>query len=174
MKWTLERLKKSGDFKGLFTAFVGAEVVDDYTVDIKTSEPYGLVVNMATYIFPMDSKFYTGEDENGKPKDMIDKTAPTFAKLHESGTGPFKVTEREQGVKNVFDRFPEYWDKESKGNVTQMILTPIKEDATRVAALLSGDVDFISPVPPRTTTVSARMKICSWSPFPAPGSSLFS
>jgi peptide/nickel transport system substrate-binding protein len=149
VKWTLARLKVSPDFKGLFEPFVGAEVVDDYTVDIKTKKPYGLVLNMGTYIFPMDSKFYTGEDENGKPKDAIHKTAPTFAKYHESGTGPFFVKEREQGVRVVFERFKDYWDKDSPGNVDTFILTPIKEDATRVAALLAGDVDFISPVPPQ-------------------------
>ena len=149
VKWTLERLKRSGDFKGLFEPFEGATVVDDYTVDIKTKEPYGLLVNMATYIFPMDSVFYTGEDESGNPKDMIDKTAPTFATSHESGTGPFVITQREQGVKVVMDRFADYWDKNSPGNIDKIILTPIKEDATRVAALLSGDVDFISPVPPQ-------------------------
>ncbi|CAB5159768.1 Dipeptide ABC transporter, substrate-binding protein DppA (TC 3.A.1.5.2), partial [Olavius algarvensis associated proteobacterium Delta 3] len=49
----------------------------------------------------------------------------------------------------VFERFADYWDNGSPGNVTKIILTPIKEDATRVAALLSGDVDFISPVPPQ-------------------------
>lgn len=149
VKWTLERLKKSGDFKGLFDLFTGAEVVDDHTVDIKTSKPYGLVLNMATYIFPMDAKFHTGTDANGNPKDAIDKTAPTFAKTNESGTGPFFVKEREQGVRVVFQRFKDYWDKDSPGNVTEFVLTPIKEDATRVAALLSGDVDFISPVPPQ-------------------------
>ena len=47
------------------------------------------------------------------------------------------------------DRFADYWDTASPGNVDRIVLTPIKEDATRVAALLSGDVDFISPVPPQ-------------------------
>ncbi|MFO7784319.1 MAG: ABC transporter substrate-binding protein [Thermodesulfobacteriota bacterium] len=149
VKWTLERLKKSQDFKGLFEPFVGAEVVDDHTVDIKTKKPYGLVLNMATYIFPMDMEFYSGEDASGNPKDAIDKTAPTFAKTNESGTGAFEVKSREQGVRLVLERFKDYWDKDSPGNVSSIILTPIKEDATRVAALLSGDVDFISPVPPQ-------------------------
>jgi peptide/nickel transport system substrate-binding protein len=58
--WTLARLKKSGDYKGLFEPFGDPVVVDDYTIDIKTKKPYGLLLNMATYIFPMDSKFYTG------------------------------------------------------------------------------------------------------------------
>ena len=59
------------------------------------------------------------------------------------------MTEREQGVKTQFKRFSEYWDKNSPGNVEEIVFTPIKEDATRVAALLSGDVDFIAPVPPQ-------------------------
>ncbi len=149
VKWTLERLKKSQDFKGLFEPFEGAKVVDDYTVDIVTKKPYALLLNMATYIFPMDRKFYSGKDEKGQPKDAIVKIGPSFALTHESGTGKYKVTYREQGVKTVFEKFPEYWDTKSPGNVDKIILTPIKNDATRVAALLSGDVDFIMPVPPQ-------------------------
>ena len=147
--FTLDRLKKSVDFKGLFEPFVGASVVDDYTVDIKTKRPYALLLRMCTYIFPMDSVFYSGTDENGQPKDAIVKIGPSFALTHESGTGPYTVAEWEQGVRMVLDRFADYWDTASPGNVDEIILTPIKEDATRVAALLSGDVDFISPVPPQ-------------------------
>jgi peptide/nickel transport system substrate-binding protein len=149
VKFTVERLKKSVDFKGLFEPFEGVKIVDDYTVDIVTKKPYALLLNMATYIFPMDMDFYTGTDDTGQPKDAIVKVGPSFALLNESGTGPFKVTYREQGVKTVFTRFADYWDKKSPGNVDEIVLTPIKEDATRVAALLSGDVDFISPVPPQ-------------------------
>ena len=146
--FTLDRLKKSDDFKGLFEPFVGAKAVDKYTVDLVTKKPYGLVLNMATYIFPMDKQFYSGTDDKGKPKDMILKTDYSFANVNESGTGPYKVTSREQGVKMVFTRVADYWDKNT-GNVEEIVLTPIKTDATRVAALLSGDVDFIMPVPPQ-------------------------
>jgi len=149
VKWTVARLKKSQDYKGLFEPFDEVAIVDDHTVDIKTKAPYALLLNMATYIFPMDSKFYTGTDDSGQPKDAIVKVGPSFALDHESGTGKYKVTDREQGVKNVFEKFADYWDKESPGNIDKIILTPIKNDATRVAALLSGDVDFIMPVPPQ-------------------------
>ena len=146
--FTLERLKKSDDFKGLFEYFTGAKAVDANTVDLITKEPYGLVMAMATYIFPMDKAFYSGMDEkNNKPKDLILKTDYSFANFNESGTGPFKVTQREQGVKTTFTRFTGYWDKNS-GNVSEIVLTPISEAPTRVAAMLSGDVDFIMPVPP--------------------------
>lgn len=106
------------------------------------------MLNAATYIFPMDSAFYTGETEDGKAKDEIAKAANTFASRNESGTGPYKVADRQQGVKISFERFEDYWDTESPGNVDDIVLTPIKENATRVAALLSGDMDFIAPVPP--------------------------
>jgi len=146
--FTVARLKTSDDFKGLFEYFIEAKPVDTYTVDLITKEPYGLVMAMATYIFPMDKQFYSGVDEkNSKPKDMIIKTDYSFANFNESGTGPFKVMEREQGVKTVFTRFAEYWDKDT-GNIDEIVLTPIAENPTRVAALLSGDVDFIMPVPP--------------------------
>jgi len=149
VKFTFDRFFKSADFKGLFTPFEGCTIVDDHTVDIKTKKPYALLINMGTYIFPLDSKFYSGTDDTGQPKDAVVKVGPSFALHNESGTGPYKVTEWEQGAKYVFERFPDYWDKKSPGNVAKIVLTPIKEDATRVAALLSGDVDFISPVPPQ-------------------------
>jgi peptide/nickel transport system substrate-binding protein len=147
-KWTFDRIKTSGDFKGIFTNFKELKVVDDKTIELITDGPYPLVMHTATYIFPMDSKFYSGKDENGKDKAAIVKDGASFASTHTSGTGPYTVTSREQGVKVVFDRFKDYWDKDSKGNADQVIMTPIKDNQTRVAALLSGDVDFIAPVAP--------------------------
>ncbi|WP_169544477.1 ABC transporter substrate-binding protein [Sneathiella aquimaris] len=146
--WTFDRLKKSPDFKGLFAPFEAMKVVDKNTIDLVTTEPYPLVLHQATYIFAMDSNFYTGFDSNGKSKAAIVKHGDAFASTNVSGTGPFTVASREQGVKVVFNRFDGYWDKKSPGNVTEIIMTPIKEGPTRVAALLSGDVDFIAPVPP--------------------------
>lgn len=153
--WTFNRLKQSPDFKALFEPFAEARAVDDLTVDLVTKGPYPLVLNLATYIFPMDREFYTGTDERGRSKDLIVKHGVSFASTHAGGTGPFIVTEREQGVRLKLKRFAEYWDKDSPGNVDEIVFTPIKEPATRVAALLAGDIDFIAPVPP---TDLARLK----------------
>jgi len=106
----------------------------------------------------MDRELYAGVDERGRPKDAIVKSGSSFASSHASGTGPFIVTEREQGVRLELKRFADYWDKASPGNVDEIVFTPIKEPATRVAALLAGDVDFIAPVPP---TDLARVKEAS-------------
>ena len=139
--YTFDRLKASPDFKGLFEPFATCETQGDHGVTLKTHKPYPLVLHQVTYIFPMDRKFYEGRDE-------ITKHGDSFASANASGTGPYRVTSREQGVRVVFDRFADYWDSDSPGNVGQIILTPIANNATRVAALLSGDVDFIAPVPP--------------------------
>ncbi len=146
--FTFNRLKNSPDFKGIFAAFSEVVAVDDHTVDLITEAGFPLVLHNSTYIFPMDSGFYTGTDENGNAKDALVKHGDAFASTNVSGTGPFIVTSREQGVKIEFTRNTSYWDSKSPGNVDTIIMTPIKEDPTRVAALLSGDVDFIAPVPP--------------------------
>ncbi|QFU01663.1 Periplasmic dipeptide transport protein precursor [Halomonas sp. THAF5a] len=146
--WTIERLKRSPDFKAIFEPIASVTAVDDTTVEITTTKPYPLLLNLATYVFPMDSAFYGGTDEDGDPKDEIVKNGNSFASTHLSGTGPYVVTERQQGVRIAFERFDDYWDEASPGNVDEIVMTPISENATRVAALLSGDVDFIAPVPP--------------------------
>ncbi len=146
--WTIERLKESPDYRAIFEPVASAEAVDDYTVEIVTSEPYPLLLNLATYIFPMDSKFYSGETDEGSDKAEIVKAGNSYASRNVSGTGPFIVTDRRQGVRVDFKRFEDYWDTESEGNVTDIVLTPIAENASRVAALLSGGVDFIDAVPP--------------------------
>jgi peptide/nickel transport system substrate-binding protein len=147
-KWTFNRLKQSPDFNAVFANFVALNVVDDYTIDLVTSAPDPLLLRAATYIFPLDSKFYTGTDANGKDKAAIVKNGASFASANLSGTGPFKLVSQEPGVRLVFERFADYWDKNSPGNVTSIVFTPIKNEQTRVAALLSGDVDFIAPVSP--------------------------
>jgi peptide/nickel transport system substrate-binding protein len=145
--WTFERLHNARDFKAVFAPYEKMIKVDDYTVEIKSTKPYPLVLQTATYIFPMDKKFYSGKI-NGKDKSAIVKHGSSFASTHVSGTGPFIITSREQGIKVVFERFDGYWDKKSPGNVDKLTLVPIKENATRVAALLSGDIDLIHPVAP--------------------------
>ncbi len=90
--FTMKRFRGSADFKGLFEPFADPKVIDKYTIDIITKKPYALLLNMATYIFPMDMLFYMGLDENNQPKDAIVKIGPSFALTHESGTGPLTST----------------------------------------------------------------------------------
>lgn len=145
--WTYNRLVASDDFKGLFDIYSGIKKIDDYTVELTAKKPYPLVLQSASFIVPMDSKFYSGKTADGQDKAAIRKASGSFASTHVSGSGPFKLVSYEPGIKLVMERNPNYWDKAS-GNVDKLSLISIKEDATRAAALLTGDVDMIEPVAP--------------------------
>lgn len=139
--YTINRLKKSPDFRAMFDTIASVSLVDDYTIDVNAATPNPLLLNIMTYVFPMDKIFYQGQDQ-------IIKYGETFASRNVSGTGPFSLVSRELGSRMELKRNPDYWDKDSVGNVDQIIMTPIRADSTRLAALLSGDVDFIFPVSP--------------------------
>ncbi|MGO3693947.1 ABC transporter substrate-binding protein, partial [Marinobacter sp.] len=111
VKFTYDRLKESQDFKAIFKPFSGINVIDDYTFELVTNDPFPLLLNTATYIFPLDSEFYSGETEDGKKKDAILKHGSSFASDNLSGTGPYTVKSRQQGVRMEFERFADYWDE---------------------------------------------------------------
>lgn len=146
--WTFKRIQTSTDFKGIFQPIKKIEKINAHQIRVITHKPYPLLLNILTYLFPMDSKFYSGKTANGKDKSLIIKHGDSFASQHTSGTGPYVITYREQGIRINFKRFQDYWDKQSVGNVQDIVLLPISENATRVASLLSGKVDFIAPVEP--------------------------
>jgi peptide/nickel transport system substrate-binding protein len=149
VEWTLQRLKRSESFKGIFEPVAGSKIIDDHTIDLITKIPYPLLLNIATYIFPMDRLFYTGVDDLGKSKDAIEKFEPSFARDNASGTGPYTVTERVPGTRMIFERIASYWDAQSPGNVSRIELSAIGDASDRVNALLAGKTDMIMPVAPQ-------------------------
>ena len=64
------------------------------------------------------------------------------------GTGPFRLVSREPDRRTVLERNPDWWDKPTH-NLQRVEFTIIANDATRVAALLSGEIDFVYTVPPQ-------------------------
>jgi peptide/nickel transport system substrate-binding protein len=149
VEWTILRLKRSESFKGIFEPVAGTKIIDDHTIDLITKIPYPLLLNIATYIFPMDRLFYSGVDDLGKPKDAIEKFEPSFARDNASGTGPFRVTERVPGARMIFERVASYWDIQSPGNASRIELSAIGDASDRVNALLAGKMDMIMPVAPQ-------------------------
>ncbi|CAM3622859.1 Periplasmic dipeptide transport protein precursor [Vibrio aerogenes CECT 7868] len=137
--FTIHRLQQSSDFKALFRDISHVSVVDPLTIDIFTYHPSPLLLHVLTYVFTIDQRFYQGQDE-------IIKYGRSFASVHASGTGPYKLQERVRGEKMVFVRNPDYWDKDSPGNVQRIEIVPVTSDSTRLAALLTGDADVITPV----------------------------
>lgn len=114
--------------------------VNDSTVDILMKGPNPVLLNQLTELRIM-SKAWAEKNKSVEPKDIRAKDE-TFAHRNAMGTGPFMVKEWQPDQKLVLVTNPNYWGK-NESNVTEIIYTPIKSEATRVAALLSGEVDFV-------------------------------
>src|SRR5262245_54873488 len=82
-----------------------------------------------------------------KPQDFKNREE-NFSVRNANGTGAFILVSREPDVKTVLKRNDAYWGRgEVPLGITELVLTPIKQDATRVAALLSGEIDVVQDVP---------------------------
>ncbi len=143
--FSVERVHSEGsDLANYVPADAKVEIVDDYTVDFVLSSPNPILHYEWNSFYIMD-KDWTVEHDTVKVTSASD-TTPSYAALHTNGTGPFKIVSHEAGVKTVFEKFDGWWDT-PKHNLDTVEFTPISSDATRVAALLSGELDMIYPIP---------------------------
>jgi len=115
--------------------------VDDFTVDIMTTVPNPIFPDSIANWMIMDSG-WAGANGAALP----DKEAGNFATINANGTGAFQITSREPGLRTILEPYAGWWG-EVEHNITRAELTPIQNPATALAALLSGDIDFINPVP---------------------------
>jgi peptide/nickel transport system substrate-binding protein len=118
--------------------------VDSHTVEFETKAPFPILPEVISLVYVM-SKKWSEDNQATKPVDRR-KGIENAASFRANGTGPFRVRERQPGVKTTLTRSGNYWGK-VEGNVTEVIYTPITNDATRVAALVSGEIDVMEPVP---------------------------
>jgi peptide/nickel transport system substrate-binding protein len=118
--------------------------VDDHTVDFVLTSPNPIVHYQWDTWYIMDKKW--AEENNTAAPTPAAATSPSFSSLHANGTGAFTIESHQPGVKTVFKANPNAWRK-PQHNLKEIVFTPIGSDATRVAALLSGEVDIIEPVP---------------------------
>lgn len=134
------------EMKELLSSVQDVRAVDAYTVDIETKGANPLLVNNLTNMFMMDKSWSEANDVM-TPHDVA-KGETNFATMNTNGTGAFMLVSRAVDEKTVLKANPNYWGKDIYPNqVTEIIYTPIQSSATRVAALLSGDVDLIQDVP---------------------------
>ncbi|MEM7074916.1 MAG: ABC transporter substrate-binding protein [Pseudomonadota bacterium] len=132
--------------KELLNSVVEVRAVDDTTVEFVTDGPNPILPANLTNLFMMD-KDWTEANGATNVQDIAGGET-TFAASNTNGTGAYSLVSREPDVKTVLTANPDYWGKdEFPLHVTEIVYTPIQNAATRVAALLSGEVDFIQDVP---------------------------
>ena len=118
--------------------------VDDFTVDVETRAPFPLLLNELLNLSIM-SKAWCEANGATEASDLQQKKE-NFANRNTNGTGPFMLKSREVDVKTVLVANPVWWDQ-PKHNLTEVVFTPIKSDATRTSSLLSGALDATISVP---------------------------
>lgn len=132
------------DMKSYTNDFKEVRKINDHVVEIETKTPFPILPEVISLVYMM-SKKWAEDNQATRPVDRR-KGIENAASFRANGTGPFRLRERQPNVRTTFVRNGNYWGK-IDGNVQEVIFTPIGNDATRVAALLSGEVDVMEPVP---------------------------
>jgi peptide/nickel transport system substrate-binding protein len=144
--FTVQRaLADTSNFKPYLAGVKEAKKVDDLTVDVITEGPAPVLIPQLTEIRIM-SRAWATKHNVARPQDFKNKEE-TFASRNANGTGPFVLKSREADVKTVALLNSNWWGK-MDGNVNEIVYQPIKQNSTRLAALLSGEIDFVlDPAP---------------------------
>ncbi|WP_120503223.1 ABC transporter substrate-binding protein [Sulfitobacter mediterraneus] len=132
---------EAADVRSWFAPVAEVRVVDDYTIDFITKAPNPLFPDSIANFMILDKGW---AEANGA--ELPARDAENFATMNVNGTGAFTLASRDPGVKTVLLPNAGWWG-EANHNITEATFTPIGNAATGLAALLSGEIDFIQPIP---------------------------
>ena len=132
---------------GNFSTVKEVKKVDDLTVDFITKAPNPIFVQEITQ-WGIMSKAWCEAHNAVQPTDLTKTKEENYATRNANGTGPFILGTREPDRRTTLRNNPAWWDK-PEHNLTEVTFNVISSANTRVAALLSGDVDMIYTVPPQ-------------------------
>jgi peptide/nickel transport system substrate-binding protein len=145
--FSIERAQHPNSQIAQYALALGKPVkIDDFTVELRQERPNPILLQHADAVFIM-SKAWCVRNKVERPLDFKSKEE-TFAARNANGTGPYVLKSREPGVRTVMTRNPNWWNRH-EGNVDEVVYAPISADATRVAALLSGEIDLLQDPPPQ-------------------------
>jgi peptide/nickel transport system substrate-binding protein len=130
-----------------YATAVGEPVkIDDFTVEFRMRAFNPIFLQHLDTLWIMD-KEWSEKHKVTKPLDFKNKEE-THAAMNTNGTGPFMLASRQPGIRTTYRRNPAYWGR-IEGNVQEIVFTQIANDATRLAALVSGEIDFVLDPAPR-------------------------
>lgn len=140
----LRAMQPTSDMKIFAASITEVAATGPDEVVVKTAFPNSALIQSLPELKVL-SKIWAEKNGAQTPADMR-KSAENYATRNANGTGPFKLDIREPDVRTVMKANTAWWDK-PKHNIETATLVRIANDATRVAALLSGEVDFAYPIP---------------------------
>lgn len=134
-------ISEQSDVRSWFAPVTEVRVVDDYTVDIVTAAPNPIFPDSIANWMMMSRAW---AQANGAETPARDEER--HSTRNTNGTGPFVLTARDPGVEIRLAPNGDWWDT-PEHNLTEAIFNPIENAATGLAALVSGEVDMLAPVP---------------------------
>jgi len=109
------------------------QVLDPHTVKFKLSQPYGIFHRQISYVNQMSKTYFDKVGDQGYA------TKPV-------GTGPYKLVRWVKDDRMELEANPDYW--RGAPAIKKATLRPIPSEASRTAALLSGEIDLVPALPP--------------------------
>ena len=155
--FSVERaLSPTSQMRSAIQGVEGARRIDDTTVELVLAQPNPALLQHLPY-FRIMSRAWAAKHGALKPQDYKNRE-DTYAARNANGTGPFKVREWSPDVRVRLERNADWWGQKAglfESNLDEVVVLPIRAASTRLAALLSGEVDFV--IDPPTQDV-ARVK----------------
>lgn len=137
----LRASNEAADVRSWFAPVSDVRIVDDFTIDFVTTAPNPLFPSSIANFMILDKGWAEANDAVLPARDSAN-----FATMHVNGTGPFTLESRDPGIRTTLTPYADWWDV-AEHNITEAVFTPIGNSATGLAALLSGEIDFIQPIP---------------------------
>lgn len=142
--FSIERAKtENSNMRQLHADVESITAIDDHTVEVQMAGPSPLYPNNVTNTFIMDRE-WSEEHDLAEVQDFA-AGEENYAVRNANGTGAYVLVEREPDVRSTLTHFEDYWGETPV--VTDIEYLVIADNATRVAALLSGEVDFVQDIP---------------------------
>jgi peptide/nickel transport system substrate-binding protein len=145
--FSVQRAKETTSQFSVYANALGTPVaIDPLTVEFRLERVNPIFLQHAGTVLMM-SRAWCEKNKVTRPLDFKNKEE-SFASFNANGTGPYMLVQRQPGIKTSFRRNPAWWGR-AGGNVQEIVYTPIANDATRLAALVSGEIDFVLDPAPR-------------------------
>jgi peptide/nickel transport system substrate-binding protein len=148
--FSFERAAKSKQFRTYAIPAGVPKKIDDYTVEFTTPQPNPVNLISISEV-PIMSRAWAEKNKATNPQDFTTKELPYAAK-NAMGTGPYKLVSYTPGVKSIHVKNADWWGiKEGlyESNIERIEYQPISSDVTRMAALKSGELDFVQDPSPQ-------------------------
>jgi peptide/nickel transport system substrate-binding protein len=142
-----ERVRQN-DMAYTLQSVTAVRAIDDHTVEMETRGPNPILLQDLTLFFIMSRNWVQANNAMGVARAGQPGANTAFPQLNAMGTGPFRVVERVADERTVLVPNPTYWNAAAMNHgITRAVFRPIASAPTRLAALLSRELDVMYHVP---------------------------